>query len=77
MNVEEVSNSDEGIEGLLLHSSDTRKCLINDEVREYAESGDRALVKAGKVYVKGRDDRLVKINAKLTDLNALEQVIPL
>ena len=48
--------------------------MINGEVKEYAESGDRAFVSDGKVYLKGRDDRVVKINGKLTDLNLLEQV---
>lgn len=63
------------IDGLLLHSSETRKCLINGQSKKFIDSGDKAVVFGRKVYLHGRDDRVVKINGKLTDLNLLEQVM--
>ena len=44
----------------------TRKNLIH--------SGDYAIYKNKKLYLKGRIDRIVKINAKIVDLNSLENV---
>jgi hypothetical protein len=57
-----------------LHSSETRKCLVNGRALKYVESGDLALLFNGKIYLKGRDSRVVKINGKQVNLNLLDEV---
>ena len=61
-------------EGELLHSSETRKCYINGKRSNFIESGDFVVFKNKRVYVKGRTNRLVKINGKMVNLILLENV---
>lgn len=70
-----IGSSKNAIEGVLLHSSESRKCIVNGESQKFANSSDRALVLGEKIFLKGRDNRSVKINGKLTNLNLLEDVI--
>jgi hypothetical protein len=62
------------IEGHLVHSSTTRICFVNGIQNGLISSGDNAVLVNNKLYLKGRNDRIVKINAKLLDLNNLENV---
>ena len=66
--------SDKVLEGKLLHSSATRVCYLDGQRVDLIESGDKCLVKNKKVYLKGRSDRFVKINAKMLNLTLLEKV---
>lgn len=58
----------------MIHSSDTRTCYVNNIKNNLNPSGDKAIFKNNKLYLKGRIDRTVKINSKLVDLNNLEAV---
>ncbi|CAF0724993.1 unnamed protein product [Brachionus calyciflorus] len=59
----------------LVHFSQKRICYIDGKRKEFLESGDRAFLKNNKIYLKGRIDRIVKINGNLTDLNLLEMTL--
>lgn len=61
-------------EGELIHTSDSRICYMNKIRNNLIHSGDYAIYKNKKLYLKGRIDRIVKINAKIVDLNSLENV---
>jgi hypothetical protein len=64
------------IPGQLVLQSSIRSCYINDEqpANEFVDTRDNIIFYCGKIYYRGRDDRKVKINGKITDLNYLEQV---
>ena len=47
---------------------------MNKIRNDLIHSGDYAIYKNKKLYLKGRIDRIVKINAKIVDLNSLENV---
>ena len=60
--------------GYLLHSSETRRCYTNGELNKFVNSEDQVYLLDNRLYLKGRNNRSVKINAKLVDLNLLERV---
>ena len=57
-----------------MHSSKTRVCYLDGQRVYLIESGDMGLIKNKKLYLKGRCDRFVKINAKMLNLTLLEKV---
>ncbi|RNA26667.1 acyl- synthetase family member 4 isoform X1, partial [Brachionus plicatilis] len=59
----------------LFHSSQIRKCYINGVNQKIIQSGDLVLFKNSQVFLKGRIDRLVKINANLVDLDLIESTL--
>ena len=61
--------------GQLYHSSETRECFINGHKPKYIDSGDNIEIYMNQIYLTGRNNRIIKINSKLTDLNLLEMVI--
>lgn len=70
-----MNSNENNIKSTLFHSSQTRKCLINGKQQNYVDSGDMVEVYKNNIYLNGRNNRTVKINAKLTDLFLLESVI--
>ena len=62
-------------EGALFHSSQSRICFINGQIQKFIESGDNIKISNSQIYLNGRTNRTVKINAKLTDLFLLELVL--
>ena len=70
--VESLKN--EEATGELWHFSECRACLTNDKASNYKNSHDLVKLADGKIYFMGRNDRVVKINGKLTDLSLIEKV---
>ncbi len=62
------------LEGELIHASDSRKCYMNNKQNNLIHSGDYAVFRNKRLYLKGRIDRIIKVNAKIVDLNNLETV---
>jgi hypothetical protein len=60
--------------GSLYLSSKTRKCLLNNEIKDYIYTGDEVLYYNNKLYHKGRTDKTRKINGKLLNINLLQKV---
>jgi hypothetical protein len=60
--------------GSLYLSSKTRKCLLNNEIKDYIYTGDEVLYYNNKLYYKGRTDKTRKINGKLLNINLLQKV---
>lgn len=58
----------------LFHSSKSRKCYIDGCKNEFVSSGDLVIFKNNQTYLKGRNDRRVKINSKMIDLDLIESV---
>jgi hypothetical protein len=73
--VSKLYESNKILEGELIHSSDSRICYINNTRNNLIQSGDYALFRNNRLYLKGRIDRVIKINAKIVNLNSLEAVI--
>ncbi len=67
-------DTNETVEGSLLHFSGTRLCFIDGVNNNFIESSDQAILINGRLYVKGRNSRTVKINGKRVDLNQIEWV---
>lgn len=64
-----------GTTGTLFHSSETRKCIVNGETKEFVNSGDEVLIVNNSIYFRHRTNKLsFKINGKLVDLSLLEKV---
>lgn len=78
VNLNELINEshERKIDGQLVLQSSKRVCYINDEINpnEFVETRDNISYYCGRIYYRGRDDRKLKINGKITDLNYLEQV---
>ena len=74
MNGDDSGTDQLAVEGQLFHSSDVRQCSIDGEKLNFVESGDFVVLKNKRVYVKGRTNRLVKINGKMVNLVLLESV---
>lgn len=58
----------------LFHSSKKRDCYINGIKNEILLSGDVVMLKNNRTYLKGRNDRRVKINSQMIDLDLIESV---
>ena len=60
--------------GRLYLSSNTRTCFLNDEIEKFIDTGDEVLYFKGKLYYKGRANKIKKISGKIANLNLLEKV---
>ena len=69
-----LENFDRTVEGILYHASDTRQCLINGEKIDFINSGDLIKITKGKIYLKRRTNRTIKINGILTNLENIDLV---
>ena len=60
--------------GRLYLGSETRKCLLNNEIKSYIDTGDEVCYYNNKLYYKGRMNKIIKINGKLLNINLLQKV---
>lgn len=75
ININNILNETQGpYSGLLMHSSGSRICYVDSKSKQFIESDDLIDIVGGKIYLKGRTNRSIKINGKMTDLNHLERV---